>query len=191
MINFLFKCNSKSLHIYIFKTTWKSYFKNNKRISGNLLKNLEKSWKYHGILSVLKSGNPAGIVTLSTDDIKYPHWHPQPRRKTPGPDVPQPYATPKETDAAIHDTKLNKELGLDKVFDLLALGEASPTPGPKTPAYGEVSTTIPPISLPTTGGSGDPGIGGLACGMVSPVTKRDDRLLDGLPPGSPMEVGLS
>ena len=26
---------------------------------------------------------------------------------------------------------------------------------------------------------------------ASPVTKRDDRLLDGLPPGSPMEVGLS
>ena len=31
MINFLFKCNSISLHIYIFKTTWKSYFKNNKK----------------------------------------------------------------------------------------------------------------------------------------------------------------
>ena len=29
-----------------------------KKISGNLLKNLEKSWKYHGILSVQKSGNP-------------------------------------------------------------------------------------------------------------------------------------
>ena len=56
MINFLFKCNSKSLHIYIFKTTWKSYFKNNKKISGNLLKNLEKSWKYHGILSSEKVG---------------------------------------------------------------------------------------------------------------------------------------
>ena len=27
--------------------------------------------------------------------------------------------------------------------------------------------------------------------MASPVTKRDDRLLDGLPLGSPMEVGLS
>ena len=30
-----------------------------KKIPGNLLKNLEKSWKYHGILSVRKSGNPA------------------------------------------------------------------------------------------------------------------------------------
>ena len=32
--------------------------KNNEKIPGNLLKNLEKSWKYHGILSVRKSGNP-------------------------------------------------------------------------------------------------------------------------------------
>ena len=46
MINFLFKCNSISLHIYIFKTTWKSYFKNNKKIPGNLLKNLEISWNF-------------------------------------------------------------------------------------------------------------------------------------------------
>ena len=30
-----------------------------KKIPGNLLKNLEKSWKYYGILSVRKSGNPA------------------------------------------------------------------------------------------------------------------------------------
>ena len=29
-----------------------------KKIPANLLKNLEKSWKYHGILSVRKSGNP-------------------------------------------------------------------------------------------------------------------------------------
>ena len=29
------------------------------KIPGNLLKNLEKSWKYHGILSIRKSGNPA------------------------------------------------------------------------------------------------------------------------------------
>ena len=28
------------------------------KIPGNLLKNLEKSWKSHGILSVQKSGNP-------------------------------------------------------------------------------------------------------------------------------------
>ena len=42
----------------MFKTTWKLYFKNNEKIPGNLLKNLEKSWKYHGILSVRKSGNP-------------------------------------------------------------------------------------------------------------------------------------
>ena len=46
----------------MFKTTWKSYFKNNEKIPGNLLKNLEKSWKYHGILSVRKSGNPVLFV---------------------------------------------------------------------------------------------------------------------------------
>ena len=32
-----------------------------KKIPGNLLKTLEKSWKYHGILSVRKSGNPAQL----------------------------------------------------------------------------------------------------------------------------------
>ena len=33
-----------------------------KKIPGNLLKNLEKSWKYHGILAVQKSGNPVIII---------------------------------------------------------------------------------------------------------------------------------
>ena len=50
---------------------------------------------------------------------------------------------------------------------------------------------MPLIRLPTLGGSRDSGIGGLASDVASPVTKHDDRLLDGLPPGSPMEVGLS
>ena len=35
-----------------------------KKIPGNLLKNLEKSWKYHGILSVQKSGNPEDYMKL-------------------------------------------------------------------------------------------------------------------------------
>ena len=34
-----------------------------KKIPGNLLKKLEKSWKYHGILSVRKSGNPGFRAT--------------------------------------------------------------------------------------------------------------------------------
>ena len=128
-----------------------------------------------------------GITTSSTDNIKYPHWHPQPHRQTPGLDVPQPYTTPKETGTAGHDTMLNKELGLDKVYDPLALGDASPMPGPKTPpTYSEDCANIPPIHLPSVGGSGDLGVGGLTSGVASPVTKRDD-----LPPGSPMEVGLS
>ena len=133
-----------------------------------------------------------GIATSLTDDIKYPHWHPQPHCKTPGLDVPQPYTTPKETGAAGHDAMLNKELGLDKVYDPLVSGDTSPAPGPKTmPTYGEDCATIPPIHLPTVGRSSDPGVGGLTSGVASPVTKCDDRLLDGLPPGSPMEVGLS
>ena len=132
-----------------------------------------------------------GIMTSSTNNTKYPHWHHQPCRKTPGLDVPQPYTTPKETAATRHDTRLNKELGLDKVYDPLASRDASPTLGPKTlPAYGKDTTTIPPIHLPTSGGTGDSGVGGLASGVASPVTKCDDRLLDGLPPGSPMEVGI-
>ena len=54
--------------IFIFETTWKSYYKTNlKKIPGNLLKkNLEKSWKYHGILSVWKSGNPVYKITICT-----------------------------------------------------------------------------------------------------------------------------
>ena len=133
-----------------------------------------------------------GITTSSTNDTKYPHWHHQPHHKTPGPDVPQPYTTPKETGATGHDARFNKELGLDKVYDPLALGDASPTLGPKTPpTYGEDTTTIPPIHLPTSGGTGDSGVGGLASGVASPVTKCDNRLLDGLPPGLPMEVGIS
>ena len=133
-----------------------------------------------------------GIVTSMADEAKYPHWHHQPIRKTPGPDVPWPYSTPKETDAAVHDAQLNKELGIDKVYDPLASRNASPTPGPQTsPAYGEDNTIIPSIHLPTSGGSGDSGVRGLASGVASPVTKHDDQLLDGLPPGSPMELGIS
>ena len=44
--------------MFIFKTACKSYCKNNEKTPGNLLKTLEKSWKYHGILSVGKSENP-------------------------------------------------------------------------------------------------------------------------------------
>ena len=133
-----------------------------------------------------------GIATPSTVDIQYPHWHPQPCRKAPGSDLSQPYTTPKETGADRHNAMLNKELGLDNVYDPLVCGDALPAPGPKTlPTYGEDCATIPPIHLPTAGGSGDPGVGGFASGVASPVTKCNDRLLDGLPPGSPMEVGLS
>ena len=95
-----------------------------------------------------------GIVTSSTDDSKYPLWHRQPQHKTPGPNVPRPYATPKEMGAAGHDTMINRELGSEDVYDPLQSRNASPTPGQQTqPAYGEDTATIPPIHLPTSGGS--------------------------------------
>ena len=94
--------------------------------------------------------------------------------------------------AAGHDTMINKELGSKNVYDSLQSWNASPTLGLRTPPmYGKDTATIPPICIPTPGGSGHSSVGGLASGMGSPVTKRDDQLLDGLPPGSPMEVGLS
>ena len=49
-----------------------------------------------------------GIVTSSTDDSKYPLWHRQPQCKTPGPDVPRPYATPKEMGTAGCDSMINQ-----------------------------------------------------------------------------------
>ena len=133
-----------------------------------------------------------GVVSSLTEDTQYQNWQCQPHRKTPVPDAPQPYSMPKEASAAACNATLDQKLGLDNVCDLLAAGNVSPTPGPKIPpAYGEDNMTIPPIHLPTTGGSRDSGIAGLASGMTSPVTKRDNRLLDGLTPGLPMEVGFS
>ena len=50
MINFFVQMKLKSLHIYIFKTTQKSYFKSNEKIPGNLLKKpgkiMEISWNF-------------------------------------------------------------------------------------------------------------------------------------------------
>ena len=42
-----------------------------KKIPGNLLKNLEKSWKYHGILSVRKSGNPVSSTYTAEFSAKF------------------------------------------------------------------------------------------------------------------------
>ena len=71
-----------------------------------------------------------GIATSTTNDSNYPLWHRQPQCKTPSPDVPQPYATPKETGAAARDARLNQELGSEDVYDPLKLRDASPAPGP-------------------------------------------------------------
>ena len=77
--------------------------------------------------------------------------------------------------AAGCDGQINKELGSEDVYDPLQSRNALPTPGLQTPpVYSEDTTTIQPIHLPTLGGSGDSGIGGLTSGMTSPVTKHDD-----------------
>ena len=49
------------------------HYKNSENIPGNLLKNLEKSWKSHGILSVRKSGNP--------EDVKRGNMHEREKSK--------------------------------------------------------------------------------------------------------------
>ena len=116
-----------------------------------------------------------GIVTSATNDSNYPLWHCQPQRKTLSPNVPRPYATPKETGAAGCDTRLNQELGSEDVYDPLESRDALPAPGLQTPpTYGEDTTTIPPIHLPASGGSGDSSIEGLASGVASPIPKCDD-----------------
>ena len=70
-----------------------------------------------------------GIATSSTDDSKYPLWHRQPQCKTPSPNVPWPYATPKEMGAAGRDTMINQELDLEDVYDPLQSRNASSTLG--------------------------------------------------------------
>ena len=95
-------------------------------------------------------------------------------------------------DTASKDAALNKELGLDEVYDPIVSRTASSTLGQQTPPmYAEGTTPIPPITLPSSGGSRDSGVRGLASGVATPVTKRDNHLLDRLPPGSPMDVGIS
>ena len=155
--------------------------------SARLLLEWQLAWKQRQ-----EQAKVMGIVMSSTDDSKYRLWHRQPQHKAPSPNIPRPYATPKEMSTTGHDAMINKELGLENVFDPLQLRNALPTPGPWTPpAYGKDTAVIPPIHKPTLGGPGESGIRGLASGMASPVTKLDDQLLDGLPPGSPIEVGLS
>ena len=54
---------NKFLYLYS-KPLGNHTLKITKKLPGNLLKNLEKSWKYHGILSVQKSGNPVIVMGL-------------------------------------------------------------------------------------------------------------------------------
>ena len=126
-------------------------------------------------------------------DAQYPHWHLHPQHKAATPDIARPYAIPKETNVASKDAALNKELGLDDVYDPMVSRTTPSTLGPQTPpAYTEDATLISPITLPTLGESRDSGFVGLASGVASLVNKHDDCLLNnGLPPGLPMDAGIS
>ena len=61
MINFFVQMKLNKFTYLYSKPLGNHTLKIMKKIPGNLLKNLEKSWKYHGILSVRKSGNPAYV----------------------------------------------------------------------------------------------------------------------------------
>ena len=56
------KCN-KFAYLYL-KALGNHTFKIMKKYLEIYLKKLEKSWKYHGILSVQKSGNPADTLSI-------------------------------------------------------------------------------------------------------------------------------
>ena len=58
MINFFVQIKLNNFAYLYSKPLGNHTLKIMKKIPGNLLKNLEKSWKYHGNLSVQKSGNP-------------------------------------------------------------------------------------------------------------------------------------
>ena len=58
MINFFVQMKLNKFAYLYPKPPGNHTFKIRKKIPGNLLKTLGKSWKYHGILSVQKSGNP-------------------------------------------------------------------------------------------------------------------------------------
>ena len=64
-----------------------------KKIPGNLLKNLEKSWKYHGILSVRKSGNPGLCYVVYARNLEgnSQHAHGEGCAAT---DIPSPHLLP-------------------------------------------------------------------------------------------------
>ena len=61
MINFFFQMKLNKFAYLYSKPLGNHALKIMKKIPGNLLKNLEKSWKYRGILSVRKSGNPVKV----------------------------------------------------------------------------------------------------------------------------------
>ena len=73
MINFFVQMKLNKFAYLYSKPLGNHTLKIMKKIPGNSLKNLEKSWKYHGILSVRKSGNPeiANHIQICTSFLHY------------------------------------------------------------------------------------------------------------------------
>ena len=70
MINFLFDELNKFAYLYS-KPLGNHTLKIMKKNTWKFIKNLEKSWKYHGILSVRKSGNPECTLIASIANFGY------------------------------------------------------------------------------------------------------------------------
>ena len=68
MINFFVQMKLNKFAYLCSKLLGNHTLKIMEKIPGNLLRNLEKSWKYHGISSVRKSGNPAPVLMSVTVD---------------------------------------------------------------------------------------------------------------------------
>ena len=100
------------------------------------------------------------LSTSSQADDGYPGWVPRQRSKwVDDQDVRKPYLIPKEAKGTVSATDreatLNLELDASSVRDPLA---ATHSPGPQTPPqFADADVAIPPINLPPSEGSGNPG----------------------------------
>ena len=136
------------------------------------------------------STNP-DTAPVGSQAALYPNWVQARVTKPQGSDLPRPYRTPRQD--ADQDFTLEEELGINSVFDPLALGPQSSqlsgsqpsssldttmgAAGPKTPLhFSEALPTIPPFNLALIG----------LPAPMSPVTVGENALLN-LAPGSPVK----
>ena len=64
MINFFVQMKLNKFTYLYSKPLGNHTLKIMKKIPGNSLKTLKKSWKYHGISSIRKSGNPVSLLVI-------------------------------------------------------------------------------------------------------------------------------